>query len=273
MKTLPRRPAAQAVSIGVVGCGAIGSQLARALARGAVPGARLVSLTDLNLARARSLAQTLRPRPRVLSLDEAARASDLLVEAAGMAAVKPVAAAALRERKHLLVMSVGGLLEHPELAERFRRAGRRLAFPAGALCGLDGLRAAKALGRIQSVRLVTRKPPRGLAGAPFFKTHPLRLERLKQARRIFCGSAREAVKAFPANVNVAAAVALTGIGADRTRVEIVADPGCRRNVHLLEVRGDFGRLQTVTENEPSRENPKTSALAAASALAWLRDLA
>jgi aspartate dehydrogenase len=267
-----RNKTAKPLTIGIVGCGAIGSQLSRALARGAVLGARLVSLTDLRSDRALALAQTLAPRPRVLSLEQASRACDLLVEAAGVAAVGPAAAAALRARKDLLVMSVGGLLAHPEWARRFQRAGCRLVFPSGALCGLDGLRAAKALGRIQSVRLVTRKPPRGLAGAPYFRLHPVRLEGLKKARTVFRGSARQAVKAFPANVNVAAAVALTGIGPDRTRVEVIADPACRRNIHLLEVRGEFGRLQTLTENVPSRENPKTSALAAASALALLASL-
>lgn len=260
------------LAIGIVGCGAIGSQLSRALARGAVPGARLAALTDLQPGRARTLAQTLSPRPRVLRLDQAARLCGLLVEAAGVPAVPSVAAAALAAHKDLLVMSVGGLLAHPELARRFQRAGRRLVFPSGALCGLDGLRAAKALGRIHSVRLVTRKPPAGLAGAPYFRRHPVRLESLKAARTVFRGSARQAIKAFPANVNVAAAVALTGIGPDRTRVEVIADPACRRNVHLLEVRGEFGRLQTLTENVPSRENPKTSALAAASALALLAGL-
>lgn len=261
------------LAIGIVGCGAIGSQLSRALMQGAVPSARLVSLTDRCPERARALARTLSPRPRVLTLKQAARSCSLLVEAAGVAAVGPVAAAALACRKDMLVMSVGGLLAQPGLFRRFQRAGCRLAYPSGALCGLDGLRAAKALGRIQSVRLVTRKPPRGLAGAPYFQEHPVRLGRLKQARTVFRGTARQAVKAFPANVNVAAAVALTGIGPDRTRVEVVADPACRRNTHLLEVWGDFGRLQTLTENVPSRENPRTSALAAASALALLESLA
>lgn len=260
------------LAIGIVGCGAIGSQLSRALARGAIPGACLAVLTDLEPGRAQTLARALSPRPRVLQLDQACRACDLLVEAAGVAAVPSVAAAVLAAHKDLLVMSVGGLLAHPGLARQFQRACRRLVFPSGALCGLDGLRAAKALGRIHSVRLVTRKPPRGLAGAPYFRSHPVRLESLKTARAVFRGSARQAIKAFPANVNVAAAVALTGIGPDRTRVEVIADPACRRNVHLLEVRGEFGRLQTITENVPSRENPKTSALAAASALALLASL-
>ena len=128
--------------VGLVGCGAIGSELARALAGGAVSGARLVGLCDLKPDRARRLAAGLRPKPPALSLRELARRSDLLVEAAGQSAVPAIAAAALAATADLLVMSVGALLAHPELARRFARAGRRLLHPSGAVAGLDGLRCA-----------------------------------------------------------------------------------------------------------------------------------
>ncbi len=259
--------------VGIIGCGAIGAQLSQDLVRTPKSHLRLVALNDAVPERARELAARLRPRPRVVSLAQAAQTCDLLVEAAGLPAVRSIAAAALRERKDLLVLSVGALITQPGLWRRFQRLGRGLYYPSGAVIGLDGLRAAAAQGGVFRVKLTTRKPPRGLAGAPYFEKHPLNLSQLKTARRVFRGSARQAIAGFPANVNVAAAVSLAGIGPDRTQVEIIADPQCRRNVHTLEVSGRLGRFTTITENVPSPENSKTSALAAASASATLRALA
>jgi len=257
------------LKLGLVGCGAIGAQLAQAISRRKIAGVKIVSLTDTVSVQAQKLAQRIKPRPRILTLSAAVRQCDLLIEAAGTHAVIPIAQAVLREKKDLLVLSVGALIDHPELRDRFRKHHCHLHFPSGAIAGLDALKAAAALGTIKSVRLITRKPPRGLAGAPFFKQKKLDLLSLKQPTVIFAGTARRAIRLFPANVNVAAAVALVGIGADRTKVEIIADPAIHRNSHTLEVSGCFGQFKTITENIPSPENPKTSSLAAASALAAL----
>jgi len=255
-----------------VGCGAIGGEIARALVSGSVPGARLAMLVDQEPARCRSLANGLRPKPKTGTLAEAVAAADLVIEAAGMAAVSPVASAVLVGRKDLLVMSVGALLESPEWFDRFGKLNCRLHFPSGAVSGLDALKAAAA-GKLKRVLLTTRKPPAGLAGAPFFKRRKIDPAAIKEPTVIFSGNARAAVRLFPANVNVAAAVALTGLGPEKTRVRIVADPAASRNSHTLEAEGDFGRLTAVTENVPSPHNPKTSRLAALSALALLRSLA
>jgi aspartate dehydrogenase len=260
------------LKVGIVGCGALGGQLARALGAGAISGVSVAALCDLDPARARRTAGAVRPRPRVGG-PEAMRGCDLVVEAAGAAAVPSVAAAAQAAGADLLVMSVGALLSEPKWAADLRRRGLRLLHPSGAVAGLDGLRAAARGGGLKRVVLTTRKPPKGLAGAPFFRGRPRALAGLRGPRVIFRGSARQAVRAFPANVNVAAAVALAGLGPDRTRVVIIADPAAQRNSHTLLAEGEFGRLTAVTENRPSPDNPRTSRLAGASALALITDWA
>lgn len=256
--------------IGIVGCGAIGTQLAKAVAGKKLSGLRLAGVHDIDPLRARRLAKGLRPAPAVLDLPALAKASDLLVEAAGMAAVPAVARAALADRKHLLVMSVGALLQEPWL-ERFRRVGGRLYYPSGAIAGLDGLRAAAA-GGLRRVTLTTRKPPQSLAGAPYFSVRGKDPAAITSATTIFRGTAREAVRLFPANINVSAAVSLAGLGPEKTRVCIIADPAVKRNIHTLTAEGVFGKLCATVENRPSADNPKTSCLAIFSALALLRSI-
>jgi aspartate dehydrogenase len=142
--------------------------------------------------------------------------------------------------------------------------------PTGALLGLDAVSAA-AEGTIHSVRMITRKPPAGLVGAPYLVKHNISLEGLNTAKCVFTGSAREAAAGFPANVNVVAALSLAGIGPDRTTIEIWADPAVTRNCHSIEVDADSARFSLAIENIPS-ENPKTGRITALSALAALRKL-
>ena len=142
--------------------------------------------------------------------------------------------------------------------------------PTGALIGLDAVTAA-AVGHIHSVRMVTRKPIRGLAGAPYLLEHNIEIERITEPLRIFDGTAREAARGFPANVNVAVALSLAGIGPDLTRVEIWADPSVTRNTHSIEVESDSARFSMSIENIPS-ENPKTGLITALSVVACLRKL-
>lgn len=258
--------------ISLVGCGAIGTVLAQALTRGRIPGGRLFSVTDIEPARSRNLRQEIKARPAILALKDAAARGDILVEAAGAGALPSIAEAALARGKDLLCLSVGGLLMHPEIQGKFQRAGLGLHFPSGAVAGLDALKAAAAGGGLKKVSLVTRKPPRGLAGAPYVVKRKIRLEGLAQPLVIFRGNALQAVKNFPENINVAAAVSLAGVGPKQTRVEIVADPALQRNTHTLMAEGLFGKIEARTENVPSPHNPKTSLLAAYSALALLAGL-
>jgi aspartate dehydrogenase len=163
------------------------------------------------------------------------------------------------------------LIDHMHLVDRARATGARIVVPTGALLGLDAVRAT-AEGKIASVRIVTRKPPAGLAGAPLLVQRGISVDGLAEPLRVFEGSAREAIAGFPANVNVAVALSLAGIGPDATRAEIWADPGVTRNTHTIIVKSDSSDLTMTIENIPSEENPRTGRITALSVLAALRRL-
>jgi aspartate dehydrogenase len=174
-------------------------------------------------------------------------------------------------RKRVMVLSAGALLLRPDLIAMAKETGGQIMVPTGALLGLDAVTAA-AEGEIRSVCMVTRKPPKGLAGARYLVANNISVEGLGKAKRVFAGSAREAAAGFPENVNVVAALALAGIGPDRTTIEIWADPTITRNCHAIEVEADSARFSFSIENIPS-ENPKTSKITALSVIAALRKLA
>jgi len=171
-----------------------------------------------------------------------------------------------------MIMSVGGLIESEGLLEEARKKNIRVYFPSGAICGIDGLKAAR-LSRIDAVTLTTRKPPGGLEGAPYLKEKNIDIHSIKTEEVLFSGNPLEAVKGFPKNVNVASILSLAGIGAKKTKVRIVTSPEYTKNVHEIEITGDFGRITTKTENVPSDKNPKTSKLAILSAIATLKSIA
>ncbi|HSB79523.1 MAG TPA: aspartate dehydrogenase [Candidatus Methylomirabilis sp.] len=257
------------LKVGVVGCGTIGGEICRAM-DGELVQAALVGISDVDLPKAETLARSLKRPIPVRPLADVIEASDLVVEAASKAAAPAIIRQALERSKDVMVMSVGGLLTcADEMLRLAQRQGRRLYVPSGAIAGLDAIKGAM-LGRVSKVTLTTRKPPRGLEGAPYVLEKGIDLKALRQPTIVFSGSAREAVPAFPANINVAAALSLAGIGADKTEVRIIADPGCDRNIHEIEAEGDFGRLVARMENVPSPHNPKTSYMAALSAIALLR---
>jgi aspartate dehydrogenase len=154
--------------------------------------------------------------------------------------------------------------------EHAKQTGARILAPTGALLGLDAVRAA-AEGTIHSVTMVTRKPPSGLEGAPYLVERGISLKGLKAPMKIFDGSAREGARGFPANVNVAAALSLAGIGPDKTRLEIWADPALTRNTHRIEVDADTARFSMAIEGIPS-ENPRTGRIVPLSVIAALRGL-
>jgi len=173
-----------------------------------------------------------------------------------------------------MVLSVGALADEELRTALFGLAKQhncKLYFPSGAVVGIDGLNSASAAG-ISSVTLTTRKPPSGLMGAPYVVEHGIELDKLVKETVLFEGTASEAVKAFPANVNVAATISLAGIGFEQTRVRVIADPSLSRNVHEITVEGEFGKFSTRVENLPSPENPKTSYLAALSAVSTLKKI-
>lgn len=257
--------------VGVIGCGAIGSEIAKALDSGSIR-AQLIGLHDVRGDVATRLAGSLAGRPRVLSMEQLVEAAQLVVEATAKDAAPPVIRAALELGRDVMVLSVGGLLGCLDaMCALAETRGARIYVPTGAIAGLDAVKAA-AVARIDRVTLTTRKPPRGLAGAPHVVAQGIDLATIREPTTIFSGTARDAVPAFPANVNVAASLSLAGIGADATCVQVVADPTSDKNVHEIEVEGEFGRLAIRIENLPSPANPKTSYMAALSAIALLRRL-
>jgi aspartate dehydrogenase len=173
-----------------------------------------------------------------------------------------------------MVMSVGAFADK-ELLETVRSLARNnhcsVYLPSGAVCGLDGVKSASVC-KIDSVTITTRKPIAGLRGAPFIVKNNIDIDSITGPTEIFSGPAAVAIREFPANVNVAASLSLVGIGFERTLVKVVVDPTIKRNMHEIVVRGEFGELRTVVENVPSKTNPKTSFLAALSAIATLRQV-
>lgn len=255
------------VRIGLVGCGTIGSKLAEEIQRRFTGIARLIGVHDIHSEKAVRLASRLHPPVPVLSAREIVRRSSLVIEAASPKAVAQLLPQTLRQRKALMVLSSGGLLSQ---ASRLRAAAKRgipVYVPSGAIAGLDGIKAA-AIGGLRSVTLTTRKPPKALRGAP----GAAKLGNPRAPKTIFRGSAARAAKLFPQNINVAATLALAGIGPARTRVRIIADPRVRANVHEIVARGTFGKLLVRTENRASARNPRTSRLAAQSAVAMLEQV-
>jgi len=257
------------LTVAVAGLGAIGLEVARRLDAG-IAGLRLVAVSARDLRRAESAVAGFRTPPRTLGLAELAATAEVVVECVPAAAFASVAEPAVEAGRLFMPLSAAQLLERPDLVERAARTGARILVPTGALLGLDAVRAA-AEGRIESVRMRTRKPPAGLKGAPHVERNAIALDGLKEAVRIFAGTAREAARGFPANVNVAAALSLAGIGPDRTTVEIWADPSIGRNIHEIEVEADSARLFLRIENVPS-ENPRTGRITALSVVAALRGL-
>jgi aspartate dehydrogenase len=257
--------------VGILGAGAIGQNMARAMDRGEIR-ARLVALADQDSARAEEFAAGLAHPVPVVDLAELVRCSDLVVEAASQAALPEIVPLTLAAGKDLLVMSVGGLLGHEEWFERAREQGCRIHIPSGAIAGLDGLKAA-ARGRLDSVTLTSRKPIAALRGGKYVVERGINLDALNEDTIIFFGSPEEACRAFPATSNVAATLRLTVGAATELRVRVVAVPGGSANVHEIEAHGDFGQMRIVLQNVPSAENPRTSRLAALSALATLAGIA
>jgi aspartate dehydrogenase len=256
-------------TVGIAGLGAIGLPLARALDAG-VPGLTLAAVAARDEVRAAAKVNGFRAPPSVVNLADLAEC-DIVVEAAPAAVFERVANTAIEEGKVFVPCSVGALLPRMYLVRRAQQTGARIVVPTGALLGLDAVRAA-AEGPIDSVTLETRKPPGGLDGAPYLAEHGIQVLGITEPLCVFRGNALDAAAGFPANVNVAAALALAGIGPERTTIEIWADPAIDRNIHRIEVEADAARFSMQIENVPSLENPRTGRLTALSVIALLRKL-
>ena len=257
------------ITVAIAGFGAIGFAVAEALDAGRIEGMTLSAVSGRDVAKAEGrMASFAKPVP-VLPFTELAAGADVVVECLPAAHFAELAESVLGQGKTLLPLSVGALLPRPELIDLARETGGAIVVPTGALLGLDAVRAC-AEGPVERVTLVTRKPPRGLAGAPHLVDNDISVEGLNAPKLVFEGTARDGARGFPANVNVAAALSLAGIGPDETRLQIWADPTVTRNTHTVEVEAEAARLTMTIENVPTEENPRTGKITALSVLATLR---
>lgn len=256
-------------TVAIAGLGAIGLPLARALDTG-IDGLRLIAVASRDVVKARANLAGFQAPPRIIDIAELAEA-DIVVEAAPAAIFERIAVPVLEAGRIFVPASVGALLPRMHLARLARNTGARIIVPTGALLGLDAVRAA-AEGPIDSVTIETRKPPMALIGAPYLEKHRIDVMDLIRPLLVFDGNALDAAAGFPANVNVAAALALAGVGPIRTHVRIWADPGVTRNIHTVRVEAEAARFTMTIENTPSIENPKTGKLTTLSLLACLRGL-
>ena len=233
-----------------------------------IDGLVLAAVSVQNPEKHRSWLARLKRPPAVLPIEALSDVADIVIECARSELLRSIVAPFVASGKIAIVLSAGALLDHEDLIELAKQNGGQIVVPTGALIGLDAVTAA-AVGKIHSVRMVTRKPILGLAGAPYIVENNIDIERITEPLKIFAGTAREAAKGFPANLNVAVALSLAGIGPDRTKLEIWADPTLTRNTHRIDVESDSARFSMSIENIPS-ENPKTGLITALSVIAYLR---
>jgi aspartate dehydrogenase len=258
------------LSVGIIGLGTIGNVVAKALDDG-IGGMRLAAIASGRRDKAIASIAKLSEQVDLLTIDEVAERCDIIVDCAPKAVFRELAMATLSRGRILVTVSGAGILANEDIEDVARQNGGRLILATGALLGLDAVRAA-AEGTIHSVRMITRKPPNALRDAPHIIDNNISLDRLNGAIQVFEGSAREGAKAFPANVNVAAALGLAGIGADATQLEVWADPHLDRNTHSIEVDADSAKFTLQIQNVQSESNPGTGKITALSVIACLRGM-
>ncbi len=260
------------LKIGIVGCGAIGSSLAKAIVSDFSAKAELLSLFDIDIEKAYNLSANFNKKLAALNLEELINKVDLVIEATRAGTAFDTVKKVISLSKDIMVMSVGGIIKHyKELKVLTEEKGAHIFIPSGAICGIDGLKAA-ACGKINRVVLTTKKPPKAFLGAPYILKKKIRLDNIVKDTVIFEGDASQAIKAFPQNINVAATLSIAGIGPEATMVRIVASPTIERNMHEIEIDSAAGKIISVSENVIHPDNPKTSYLAVLSALATLKQI-
>ena len=257
------------MTVAIAGLGAIGLPLARSIDAG-IDGLRLIAVATRDQVKARANLAGFQKRPRIVEIPELAEA-DIVVEATPANVFERIALPTLEAGRIFVPASVGALLPRMHLVRLAQQTGARIIVPTGSLVGLDAVRAV-AEGPVESVTLETRKPPLGLSGAPYLEKHGIDVLKITAPVKVFEGNALDASAGFPANVNVAAALALAGIGPIRTQVQIWADPRITRNTHTINIEADAARMTMIIENVPTEENAKTGKVTALSLLACLRGL-
>lgn len=256
--------------VGLAGLGTIGLVVARALDEG-IEGLELTGVTSRDTDKAARNMKDFKNPPPVVSAQELADNCDVIVECVPKEVFRDIADPALMAGRLLVTVSGAGILANPDVVDLAKENGGQIILATGALLGLDAVRAA-AEGTINEVRMITRKPPNALKGAPHLVQNQISVDGLNEPKKVFEGSAREGAMGFPANVNVAAALGLAGVGPDDTKLEIWADPSLDRNTHTIKVDADSARFELKIENVQSVENPGTGKITALSVIACLRGL-
>jgi aspartate dehydrogenase len=263
--------------IGIIGCGTIGTELAIAIDKGRVKNVSVIVLFD----KVKNAAESVRVKlqnhnPSTYdSFQEFVSSSsfnktDIIVEAASQDALQRFGKTILQSGKSLMIMSVGALADSHFLSELVDTAAKnlvRIYIPTGAIAGIDAIRSVRTV--LDSVILTTTKSPRALVDAPFFDDARIDMNKIMNRMLIYEGTAKDAVKKFPSNINVAAVLSLAGIGIEKTIVKIIVDPNANTNQHEIVATGKFGEIKISVNNIPSMTNPKTSFLAILSAIECL----
>jgi aspartate dehydrogenase len=267
-------------NISIIGCGAIGSELALSVDRMMMENVTISSLLDIKLENAENLKSKLTNNNPIIFNNftdyinsDSIKDVDLVVETASQNALIDYLNSIILLKKDVLVMSVGGFANPDFFSQVLKNVEKNdinLYLPSGAIAGIDAIKSVR--NSISYVTLTTTKNPNSLKDSPFFKKTNLTIDSIKKRTLIFEGSAIEAVQNFPANVNVAALLGLAGIGIEKTKVNVIADPSLRINKHEIKVIGKFGELIVRVKNIPSPTNPKTSYLAILSVIESLRSI-
>ena len=258
------------MNVGIVGFGSIGSEVAKALING-VEDFSLYGITSRSKSNAQERIAKLDKNIKIYDLETLVDNCEIIIDCAPKAAFRDIATKCINKERKLITVSGSGILDNLDLEELAKTKNSQIILATGAILGLGALRAASE-SNINSVTMTTRKPPNALSNAPFVINNNIELNNLLEPKLIFKGSATDGAKAFPANVNVAAAVGLAGIGANKTKLEIWADPNLKRNTHKVEVDSDSAIFEMSIQNVQTPENPGTGKITGLSVIACLRGL-
>ena len=258
------------MKVGIVGFGSIGYDVGKRIDQG-IEDFNLIGISSRTKKNVLKKISSFKNKPEVFSLEDLCKKSDIIIDCAPKDAFKEILKNCLKNKKKIITISGSGILQNFKTVLSANQFNTQVILASGAILGLDGLRAASE-GKIFSVKMITKKPPNALKFSKYVIENKISLAKLSKSKMIFKGSATEGAKAFPANVNVAAAVGLAGIGPDKTNLEIWADPKLSRNTHKVVVKSDSADFEIKIKNVQSIENPGTGKITALSVIACLRGM-